>query len=154
MTIRSLHTDDYSQWLVLWQDYLHFYQTTLEAQVSESTWRRILDSGVPVYGFAAFDEAGQMLGFVHCVIHPNTWNQAPVCYLEDLLVKENARKQGIGRGLIEHVYQFAAAYPCSRVYWHTDRDNHSAQRLYRTVARETGMIQFRHDIAHDKAEEE
>ena len=29
MFIRKLHSTDKTQWLVLWQEYLHFYQTSL-----------------------------------------------------------------------------------------------------------------------------
>ena len=55
-----------------------------------------------------------------------------------------ARTRGVGRCLIEHVYEEAAAGGCSRVYWLTHETNHAAMALYARIADRTGFVQYRH----------
>ena len=143
--IAPLTKNNYDAWLNLWQSYLTFYETSLPASTTESTWRNLLDSNVPIYGFGAWlDET--LVGFTHVVLHPNTWNSTECCYLEDLYVNESIRGHGVGRALIEHVYEFARQQTCNRVYWITQEDNTAARRLYDTLARKTDMVQYRKDL--------
>jgi ribosomal protein S18 acetylase RimI-like enzyme len=65
------------------------------------------------------------------------------CYLEDLFVAEAARGRGLGRTLIEAVYEKAQAANASRVYWLTQASNAEARMLYDKVADNLGFIQYR-----------
>lgn len=146
LTIKPLQSNDKSQWLALWQNYLIFYQTDLPQAISDNTWQKITDDNSPIFGFGAWqnkDNVEEMVGFVHVVLHPNTWNDTDCCYLEDLFVSERVRGQGVGRALIEHIYNFANAKHCNRVYWVTTKDNYTAQALYDKVAKKTDFIQYR-----------
>ena len=145
ITIRPLTESDYSDWHKYWQAYLSFYKTALTAEVTEATWSKILDHAVPIYGFGAF-KGTKLVGITHVVLHPNTWNTTECCYLEDLYVDSVARSLGIGRMLIEQVYQFAEAHNCNRVYWVTNADNKTARYLYDKLARQTDMVQYRQDL--------
>lgn len=148
--IAALTEQDFEAWLDLWQGYLTFYETSLPLQITNSTWQKLMDSNTPVFGFGAFQEdsleKNKLVGIVHTVIHPNTWNATDCCYLEDLFVSESVRGQGIGRALIEHIYQFASEKNCNRIYWVTQDNNQTARRLYDTLATQTDMIQYRKDL--------
>ena len=61
---------------------------------------------MPIYGFGAWQDE-MLVGITHVVLHPNTWNTTECCYLEDLYVSDAVRGQGVGRALIEQVYEFA-----------------------------------------------
>jgi len=61
-----------------------------------------------------------------------------------LNVHQRERAIGIGRKLIEAVYDKARALGCSRVYWLTHETNTSAQVLYDKIASRSGFIQYRH----------
>lgn len=146
MQIKPLTPSDKTAWLPLWQAYLNFYQSELPQATTDTTWQRLTDNNSPIFGFGAWlelDGMKKMVGFVHCVIHPNTWNTTDCCYLEDLYVSETARGQGVGRALIEQVYDFAQNKNCNRVYWVTQENNHTARRLYDTLATKTDFIQYR-----------
>ena len=143
--IAPLSAADYELWLNLWQSYLTFYESSLPIETTNVTWKNVLDSKVPIYGFGAWlDE--KLVGITHVVLHPNTWNSTDCCYLEDLYVNESVRGHGVGRVLIEHVYEFARQQNCNRVYWTTQEDNTAARRLYDTMASKTDMIQYRKDL--------
>ena len=143
--IAPLTDSNYESWLSLWQDYLTFYDTNLPLDTSKATWQKLLDSGTPVYGFGAFKDK-VLVGIVHVVLHPNTWNETDCCYLEDLYVSESIRGQGVGRALIEQVYEFASEKNCNRVYWTTQDSNQTARVLYDKLASLTDMVQYRKNL--------
>ncbi len=61
----------------------------------------------------------------------------------DLFAAPQVRGTGVGRALIAHIYDRAAARGCSRVHWLTQESNATARRLYDTVAERSGFIQYR-----------
>ncbi|WP_230657901.1 GNAT family N-acetyltransferase [Psychrobacter sp. I-STPA10] len=147
--IKPLAPNDHEHWLRLWQGYLDFYQTTLSDAVIDNTWQRIISNDSDIYGFGAWidkEDESLLVGLVHVVLHPNTWNASDCCYLEDLYVGECVRGQGVGRALIEQVYTFAQSKHCNRVYWVTQAHNTTARKLYDTLATKTDMVQYRHDL--------
>ena len=129
----------------LWQSYLTFYETRLPQSTTEKTWRNLLDDDMPIYGFGAWQDE-MLVGITHVVLHPNTWNTTECCYLEDLYVSEVVRGRGVGRALIEQVYEFANEKNCNRVYWTTQEDNATARNLYDVIATQTDMVQYRKDL--------
>ena len=145
LKIAPLFNTDYEAWLNLWQSYLTFYESSLPLETTNVTWHNLLDSNVPIYGFGAWlDET--LVGITHVVLHRNTWNSTECCYLEDLYVNESIRGHGVGRALIDQVYEFARQQNCNRVYWTTQEDNTAARRLYDTLATKTDMIQYRKNL--------
>jgi GNAT superfamily N-acetyltransferase len=143
--IAPLSKADYDAWLKLWQNYLTFYETRLPPSTTEKTWRNLLDDDMPIYGFGAWQDE-MLVGITHVVLHPNTWNTTECCYLEDLYVSEAVRGKGVGRALIEQVYEFAHGKNCNRVYWTTQEDNATARNLYDSIAIKTDMVQYRKDL--------
>ncbi|SSY71190.1 GNAT family N-acetyltransferase [Alysiella crassa] len=147
MFIRKLHSTDKTQWLVLWQEYLHFYQTSLPEHITEHTWQKLL-SHEKMNAWGIFDDMGSLKGFAHTVEHPNTWNVGECLYLEDLFIAHDVRRQGLAEYLIKHIYEYANTQNCNRVYWVTAEDNLPAKALYQKLAQQSQMIQFRHDLNH------
>lgn len=142
-TIRMLTEADCDQWAGLWRGYLEFYAADVPDEVSELTWRRILDPEAPIHAFCASQDDGQMLGVVHYLFHPVTWSAGPRCYLEDLFTAQEARGRGVGRALIEAVYAAADARGADQVYWLTAETNATARALYDRVATRTPFIKYR-----------
>lgn len=142
ITVRALVSEDKSAWLPLWQGYLTYYKSEVTAEVTESTWSRLIDAEFPIDGFGAFNEAGGMLGIVHYMFHPVTWAIGPRCYLEDLFTNEAARGKGVGRALIEAVANEANFEGADQVYWLTENYNTRAQALYDKVADKTHFIKY------------
>jgi GNAT superfamily N-acetyltransferase len=67
----------------------------------------------------------------------------PICYLQDLYTLESERGKGVGRTLIEAVYEQAKAAGSSRVYWQTHETNQTAMKLYDRVADRSGFVVYR-----------
>lgn len=147
VVVRALLDGDYRAWFELWQGYLKFYDSSLSDEISRLTWQRMLDAAEPVYALGAFDEQQNLLGIVHMVYHRGTWSRGNHCYLEDLFTAPAARGKGVGRALIEGVYQHAKEKGVERVYWHTHETNATAQTLYDTLADKPGFIQYRKELS-------
>ena len=75
--------------------------------------------------------------------HRTTTQIAPSCYLQDLFTAEEARGKGVGRALINAVYQRAMTAGSPRVYWQTHETNRVAMRLYDKVAEKSGFVVYR-----------
>ena len=148
-TIRHVTRADYSQWLPLWDGYNAFYgrsgATALADAITRVTWARFFDPSEPVHAMVAEDD-GQLAGLVHYLFHRSTISIAPTCYLQDLFTGEPARGRGIGRALINAVYDQARRAGAPRVYWHTHESNSTAMKLYDQVARRPGFVVYRQDI--------
>jgi GNAT superfamily N-acetyltransferase len=142
MIVRPLAAADRQSWDPLWQGYLEFYKANVAPEVSEVTFARLTGRREPMGGFIATDEA-VAVGIVHWLTHRSCWTIGNYCYLQDLFVAPGRRGGGIGRKLIEAVYDKARALGCSRVYWHTHETNTVAMRLYDGVADRPGFVQYR-----------
>ena len=142
--IRAVEPGDFAAWLPLWQGYQAFYRVEIPAATTQLTWARLLDPAEPMAAALAVHDDGRALGLVHTVRHRSCWTIGDYCYLQDLFTAEEARGQGIGRALIEAVYEKAQAAGASRVYWLTHETNTAARALYDKVASRSGFIQYRH----------
>lgn len=142
LIIRSVVQTDFAQWKPLWEGYHHFYKRKIQPQITQMTWSRFFDSYEPVHGIVA-EKNGSLLGLVHYLFHRNTSMIEPCCYLQDLFTDETARGNGIGRALIESVYERAKVAGSSRVYWQTQESNLIAMKLYDKVAERSGFVVYR-----------
>jgi GNAT superfamily N-acetyltransferase len=146
LLIRDVRGGDFEAWSVLWDGYNAFYgragPTAMDGEVTRATWDRFLDPREPMYALVA-ERNGALVGLVHIVFHRSTNMIRPTCYLQDLFTAPQARGQGIGRRLIEAVYQRAEREGAGRVYWHTHASNATAMRLYDQVAEHTGFVVYR-----------
>ena len=145
MKIRFTTPADFDQWNSLWEGYNRFYERTLESEITKTTWSRFFDPNEPVHAMVA-EKEGQLVGLVHYLFHRSTSMIEQNCYLQDLFTAESARGQGIGRALIESVYEQAMAAGSSRVYWLTHETNAVAMKLYNQVAEHSGFVVYRKQI--------
>ncbi len=143
IAIRPLERSDHAAWLPLWRGYQAFYRVDIADAVSDVTWQRLLDPAEPMGGALAW-QGEQAVGLVHHIRHRSCWTVGDYCYLQDLYVDGAVRGAGIGRRLIEHVYDVAADQGCSRVHWLTHETNSDAMKLYNRIADRSGFLQYRH----------
>jgi GNAT superfamily N-acetyltransferase len=140
-TIRAALPADEAAWRQLWRGYCDFYRVQLPDEVTDRTWKRILDPDSQIMCIVA-EVDGQVYGFANCVVHENTWETQAVCYLEDLFVMPAARGHGIGAALIEWLRNAMRAEGWARLYWVTRADNQAARRLYDRFARADGFVRY------------
>jgi GNAT superfamily N-acetyltransferase len=149
LRVRAVVDADYERWLPLWDGYNAFYgrsgPTALPLETTRTTWSRFLSPDEPVSALVA-EDAGRLVGLAHFILHRSTNQLTRVCYLQDLFTDPGARGQGVGKALIEAVYERARALGCRRVYWQTHETNSVARSLYDRVAERSGFIVYRKDV--------
>jgi GNAT superfamily N-acetyltransferase len=146
LVVRPAAPDDFAQWRILWEGYNAFYgrhgETALAEEITQRTWARFFDGYEPMHALVAAQD-GELLGLAHFLFHRSTISIGAVCYMQDLFTLASARGSGVGRALIEAVYERAAQAGSSRVYWHTHSSNATAMRLYDKVAEHSGFVVYR-----------
>lgn len=142
LTLSDLAEGDYPAWRPLWDAYCSFYKTDVPEPVTARSWQRLIDPQAQLWGRVVRSH-GRIVGFSTFLIHPSTWEVAPVCYLEDLFVTPEARGIGAGRALIDDLLSICEARGWSQLYWMTAGDNATARKLYDVFGAADGMVRYR-----------
>ncbi len=142
VTIRELRPEDRDEWQPLWTAYLEFYKSSVTDGVYDTTFARLLGDDPQDYTCFVAEHDGNLVGLTHFLFHRHNWRVENVVYLQDLYAVPEARGLGVGRALIEAVYEAADAAGCPSVYWTTQDDNVTAQRLYDRIATKTNFIKY------------
>ncbi|MFO1101519.1 MAG: GNAT family N-acetyltransferase [Methylocystis sp.] len=140
--VRDIRKADAQDWRRLWAGYNDFYETSVPAEVTEHTLRRLLDQASALVGRIA-EIDGRVAGFTVSALHESSWTTSPVCYLEDLFVDPSFRGAGVGRALIQDLIDLGRARGWSRLYWHTQADNQRARRLYDAFIEADDFVRYR-----------
>ncbi|MCP9481953.1 GNAT family N-acetyltransferase [Shimia sp. CNT1-13L.2] len=142
ITIRPLRAEDEADWRVLWTGYLDYYETSVPEEVYQTTFARLLGDDPQDFSCLVAERDGRLLGLTHYLFHRHAWKVENVCYLQDLFAAPEARGTGIGRALIEAVYDAADKAGAPAVYWLTQGFNTTARQLYDRVAALTPFIRY------------
>ncbi len=87
-----------------------------------------MDAGDGEYLLAAVD--GDPAGVSQLRFRWSVWTSAEDCWLEDLYVRESARRAGVGRALVEASLERARSRGCKRIELDVNEGNEAALALY------------------------
>lgn len=127
--IRSLSRQDYDQWLPLWQENC---QHKIAEDVTAETWRRLTNRKENVFGLCVFDD-DHLRGFLHYILHPTTGFKEPACYMQDLFIAKDVRRQGHARRLVWELHDIGKRETWARIYWFAEKNNDAVQALYKNL---------------------
>ncbi|MGH1577276.1 N-acetyltransferase family protein [Planktotalea sp.] len=142
LSIRPLERSDEAEWRRLWTAYLDYYETSVAEEVYATTFARLIDPSHRQQCAALAVKDGTPVGLVHWISHPHNWKIEDVIYLQDLYADPSVRGSGIGRALIEHVYEIADQGNTPTVYWMTQEFNATARLLYDRIATLSPFIKY------------
>jgi len=102
--------------------------------------RLILDN--PALGrLFVLRDGERVLGMANALITVSTAEGARVLLLEDVIVRREQRGNGLGRKLLEHVFNWAAAQGITRVTLLADKKNAAALDFYRKLGFDDSHMQ-------------
>ena len=130
VSIRPASPHDEAAWRTLWAGYCRFYEVELGSAVTARTWQRICDPTSSIKAIVAEHPTLGVIGMANYILHDNTWELSPVCYLEDLFVDPGQRAAGVGAALIDWLVAAMGRHGWSRIYWMTKENNYRARGLY------------------------
>jgi len=116
ISLKPLDREDKDGWLELWQGFLENYGENALAHLTFSTFDKLVTKEHPLRSRIALDENQRIVGFIHYFLHDSTWQTRESCFIEDLYVAKDMRRQGIGRQLLDDVARVAGINRWSRLY--------------------------------------
>ncbi len=140
--VRPLHAGDRAAWEGLWDGYLAFYGTSATPELKDLYFQRLLGEDPRDFSGLLAVQGGRPVGLAHYLFHRHGWRAEDVCYLQDLFADPQLRGRGIGRALIEAVYDAADRQGAPSVYWLTQEGNAPARLLYDRIAGRTDFIKY------------
>jgi len=144
--IRPLRLADEAEWRRLWKACLAFDETELPEEIYATTVAGRTGGAPGEYGGLLALVDGRPAGLAHYLFHRSCWHIDNICYLQDLYADPEIRGKGIGRALIEAVYEKARAEGSKEVYWMTQDFNATARRLYDRIAEKTPFIIYQKNL--------
>ncbi len=136
--IRPATADDAPAAVGLMTQLTEFGQGQVDAGV-EDRFRTMLN--LPQHAiFVAQDDEGQIVGLLTASQRWTLWHTGPCALIEELVVDEETRGQGVGRALIQAAIEWARAQACSEVEVSTEMDNTAAQAFYRRLGFESEAL--------------
>ncbi len=127
--IRSATVDDAADVVQLIAEHAALYDEA--SLLTESFVRRYLASPASEILVAEVDQ--QVVGLLSCSLRPDLFHAADSCLVEDLVVREGRRGQGIGRALMSELFARLEARDCAEVSVGVMQDNLPAINLYRSL---------------------
>jgi GNAT superfamily N-acetyltransferase len=94
----------------------------------QTSVERIMSGDDGEYLLGAVD--GEPVGVCQLRFRWSVWKSAEDCWLEDLFVREEARRSGLGRALVEAAVERARDRGCKRIELDVNEDNTPARGLY------------------------
>ena len=142
LKVRPLMASDRDAWAALWTAYLEFYKSSVPAATFDVFFDRLLGNDPQDFKALVAVLDGKIVGLTHFLYHRHGWKVENVCYLQDLYAAPAVRGKGIGRALIEGVYDTADANGTPAVYWLTQDGNTQARILYDRIAQVSDFIKY------------
>jgi ribosomal protein S18 acetylase RimI-like enzyme len=144
MRIEQVGEADLADLLPMMRAYCDFYEVApSDADLERLTRALIADPDREGIQLLARGDGGEPLGFATVFWSWQTLSAARVAVMNDLFVVSEARKQGVGRALIEECRRRAAERGAAELVWETALDNETAQGLYRSLrAREERWLSY------------
>lgn len=136
LRIQPISQDVFSDWKVLYKNYLTFYKTELSDKQLSTLWDWFFDADKKMYCYTAI-HANKLIGLVHFREYLRPIKAAMAIFIDDLYVEPMYRGMGVARQLIESVNNFSRAHDIPLIRWATAHDNHDAMRLYDKIATQT-----------------
>jgi ribosomal protein S18 acetylase RimI-like enzyme len=115
----------------LFDAYRQFYKKVSDEEAARRFLFARLSKVESALFYARLNE--RHVGFVHLYPVFSSLSLSRQWILSDLYVLAGARRQGVGRALMEHARRFAAETQGDRLMLETGVDNHTAQQLYESL---------------------
>ena len=104
-----------------------------DAKATAEDFLRELESPNPVIHVLIAEWEGSPCGFALYFFNFSTFVGRPGLYLEDLFVRPEQRKHGIGRALLRALARIATQRGCGRMEWAVLDWNEPALRFYKSL---------------------
>jgi GNAT superfamily N-acetyltransferase len=133
LTIRTATPQDAPLIVQLIRELAEYERATAEAVATPEDIVRDGFSGQPKFRVLIAEWNGQPAGFALFFNNYSTWRGRPGIFVEDLFVRPEFRKRGIGKSLLVNIAKRAVDEGCGRLEWQVLAWNTPAVEFYRSL---------------------
>ena len=133
MIVRAATPEDVVTILGFIRDLAAFEREPDAVEASEATLAEALFGASPAAEAVIAEADGATVGFAMFFHNFSTWTGRRGVYLEDLYVTPQARGQGVGKALLQHLAALALDRGCARFEWSVLDWNADAIAFYRSI---------------------
>jgi GNAT superfamily N-acetyltransferase len=133
LTIRTATARDASLIVQLIRELAEYERAPQEAVATPGDILRDGFSEQPKFRVLIAEWSGHPAGFALFFNNYSTWRGRPGLFLEDLFVRPEFRKRGIGKSLLIHLARIAVAEGCGRFEWQVLGWNKPAIEFYQSL---------------------
>ncbi|MBN1118059.1 MAG: GNAT family N-acetyltransferase [Bacteroidales bacterium] len=129
MKIRPIKETDYEELISMFKEFAAFQKmpdkmiNSVEKMTAESNY---------LTGFVVENDSGELIGYATYFYAYYTWIGKSL-YMDDLYVKPEYRRKGLGQKLIESVINKAKTDNCKKVRWQVSDWNQNAIDFYKSI---------------------
>ena len=153
LTIRAANEDDLPSILVLLDQLTDAMEAPIVAvpeRVADHVRHFLQTAG---HGVFLAEHASNVVGLISVQVRQTLLEPEPVALIDELVVADSTRGQGIGRRLVDQVVCFANQHGCSELEVSTERANTAAQAFYRDCGFDEEHVLLEMGLTADEAEE-
>ena len=129
ISIRHLRRNDHAAWHPLWRANNH---NDISRHQSDETWKKITTKSDPLFGLGLWADDG-LIGILHYTLHPVTARSRDVCFMQDIFIAPDRRRQGFARIFLQELFAMAKTKDWAWVYWFALESDDGAQAFYKTI---------------------
>jgi GNAT superfamily N-acetyltransferase len=133
MTIRAATPDDLPLIVALVRELAAYERLSEQAVASEADFARALFGSPPAAHALIAEFGGAAAGFALYFYNFSTFVGRRGLYVEDVFVRPEFRRCGLGRGLFRYLAAIAVAENCGRMEWSVLDWNEPAIRFYASL---------------------
>ncbi len=146
VTIRKAKEADFPAILSLIKEFAVFQKTPEKVTM---TLEQMVDGKDFFRCFVAEVDNKELVGFATYFFTWYSWS-GKALYLDDLYVKESARKRGTGKKLLFTIIDLAKKEDCTKVRWQVSNWNTNAIAFYKSIGAITDDIEINCDLIIEK----
>ena len=90
-----------------------------------------------LYDCLLVETEDKAIGYAFYIYTFHTWTGKSI-YIDDLFVKEEFRRQGIGNKLVDELYKIALKNDCNDIRWQVSNQNEEAMAFYESIGAVVG----------------
>lgn len=130
LTITCADYKDVSALSILFDEYRVFYEQESDIREAEVFLKERMKKGQSVIYYAQMTGTDEPVGFVQLYPSFSSISLQPLWILNDLYVREGARRSGAGRALLQEAAHMAHRTGAKGLTLSTSAHNRAAQKLY------------------------